>query len=391
MKIKIALIFGGVSVEHEISIITAIQAYHAFDTEKYEIVPVYIDKQGMMYTGMELLELNNYNDISKLLKECIEVSIYKNGSKCYIVPIKNKVFRRKNIEIDIAFPIMHGTNGEDGSIAGFLEIMGLPYVGPSVLGGAIGQSKKAMKQILKSNGIPLVDSICITRDNWIKNPSYAIKSVNKIGLPVIIKPSNLGSSIGVGVANNTAESEKLLHKAFALDVEVIVEKMIVDLKEINCAVLGRLDDVRISKIEEVYKSDDFLSYEDKYQSNGKTTSKAMGAVKRKIPADISKIQEDEVIRLAKETFKLLNAQGVSRIDFLIDNTSNKVYVNEINTVPGALSYYLWDGQFTFTKLLDELVKIALDVYKEKKNTLQINKVNILKNVQISNKDGSTKF
>ncbi len=392
MKIRVALVFGGVSVEHEISIITANQAYHALDKNKYEVIPVYIDKNSNMYTGDLLLDLNNYKNIDSVLEKCNQVYFNRHKNNCYIKNIKTKFLKKKFEKIvDIALPIMHGTNGEDGSIAGFFEILRIPYVGPSVLSGAVGQDKVIMKQLLLYFGLPVLPFKVFNRFEWIKDNISIIETVSNLGFPVIIKPASLGSSVGVGVANNSTELEKLLHEAFALDTKIIVEQLITDLKEINCSVLGNYENLHVSEIEEVYKTDEFLSYKDKYQGGDKGSVKGMVSVKRKIPASVTDEQKKRVEHYAKSTFQILNSQGVARIDFLINNEDDCIYINEINTIPGALSYYLWEKTFTFTELLDKLIGIALDIKREKNNTIQMSENNILKDFKSFNKNNFNKL
>lgn len=383
MKIRLGVFFGGKSVEHEISIITANQAMSSLNRDRYEIVPIYISKNGKMYTGEKLFDLKEYRDLDKLVKSCEEVVCVNNGDKANILRVNNKLFSNNIINtIEVAFPIMHGTNGEDGSIQGFLEILGVPYIGPDVLASSIGMDKIMMRRILKEQNIPSLDYIAFYSLDYIKNENKYIEEIeDKLTYPVIVKAGNLGSSVGIKKANNREALTEAIEFAMEFSDRVMVENAIVKLKEINCSVMGDMIDANPSICEEPIGSDEILSYQDKYVGGGKTKtggSKGMASLQRKVPADITEEMNKRIQEIAVKTFKVLGCNGVSRIDFLIDMENDNIYVNEINTIPGALSYYLWEAtNKSFEKELDELVEIAFKRNRERQSRTYSYDQNIL--------------
>ena len=384
MKLKVGVIFGGRTVEHEISIITANQAITNINKEKYEIIPIYISKNGKMYTGKELLDLKEYRNLDSLVKKCEEIVLVNNGEKADIIRVKNKMFSNNVINsIDLAFPIMHGTNGEDGSIQGFLEILGIPYIGPDVLASSIGMDKIMMRRILKEQKIPSLDYVAFYSLDYINNEEKYIKEIEeKISYPVIVKAGNLGSSVGIKKAKNKNQLVEAIEFAMEFSDRIMVEKAIENLKEINCSVMGDMIEATPSICEEPIGSDEILSYTDKYVGNSKTKggtkSKGMATLQRKVPAEISEETAKKIQDIAVKTFKILGCNGVSRIDFMIDLDDNSIYVNEINTIPGALSYYLWEATGkTFEKELDDLVDLAFKRNRERQNRTYSYDQNIL--------------
>jgi D-alanine-D-alanine ligase len=361
MKTKIGVFFGGRSVEHEISVISGLQAIDALDKEKYEAVPVYITKQGRWYTGPELLDSDNYRDTKRLTKRSTEV---------YMVPeFGNHRLYKKNkplfgagvaVELDIAMPVLHGTGGEDGCFQGLLELTGIPYVGCGVLSSAVGMDKIAMKMMLAQNGIPVIDYVWFTDKQWGHERDKLLSAIEgKMDYPVIVKPANLGSSVGISRAANREELIRAVGGAQQYSSRILVERMVETLREINCSVVGSADNHNTSVCEEPLRSGEILSYADKYMAGGKN-SKGMQSTKRRIPADLSQDVSDEIRRLAGETFRVLSCEGVSRVDFIIDERTSHIYVNEINTIPGSLSFYLWEATgFPFSELMDMLVNQAL--------------------------------
>jgi D-alanine-D-alanine ligase len=368
MKIKIGVIFGGRSVEHEISVISAQQAISAFDKNSYDITPIYITKTGKWYTGDALLNVDNFKNIETLLAQCTEIYLSPTYGDFSINAVQSSIWKSKELgKIDIAFPIIHGTNGEDGSLQGLLELKGIPYVGCDVLSSAIGMDKIIMKMVLKESKLPVVDYTWFTDRSWHMDKQPIIENINKIGFPVIVKPSNLGSSVGVSKAADEVQLIDAVELASLFSTRILVERMVVDLKEINCSVLGDAANQTASVCEEPLGAGDILSYKDKYITKG-NSSKGMTSTKRQIPANIPKEQAIFIQDLAKETFRILSCSGVSRIDFLVDKKDNKVYVNEINTIPGSLSFYLWEAtDKNFGQLLKNLIDIALKRQRERDN------------------------
>ena len=363
MKTNIGVFFGGRSTEHEISVLTACQAMAAIDTDRYNVIPVYITKQGRWYTGELLKDPQNYRDPASLLSQCTEVYMRPVYGDYNLYPAKGKGLFGNNIKpvehLDVAIPALHGSNGEDGIFEGVLETVGIPYAGCNTHSSANGMDKITMKMILAADGIPVVDYVWFTDKRWVARRDELTARIEKeLGYPVIVKPSNLGSSVGIGRANNREELNECVADASRYSSRIIVEKMVQDLQEINCSVLGDADDYRTSVLEEPIKSGDILSYDDKYMG-GTKDSMGMHASKKRIPAELPKDETERIQFLAGETFRVLGCHGVSRVDVMIDGKSRDIYVNEINTIPGSLSFYLWEATgLPFAKLMDELVKLA---------------------------------
>ena len=380
MKIKVGIIFGGETVEHEVSIISALQAIKNIDEDKYEVVPIYIDKNRNWYTGMELLNIENYKNSNFLFKNIIPVSLCKFKDEFWLLREKG-LFRRVEDKIDVAFPIVHGTNAEDGSLAGYLESIGIPYVGSGVLGSAIGQDKVVMKQLMKSEGLPITDYVWFYDFEYTNDENSIVKDILKLGFPVIVKPARLGSSVGISVAHNIDELKTAISEASKYDEKIVVEKIVNNLVEVNASVLGSNEFAMVSELEEVMGVDEFLSYQDKYIGGKKgTKSKGMASTNRIIPARINRELTNEIKDLSLKIFKLLNLSGVVRIDYLIDKKNSKVYVNEPNIIPGSLSFYLWkESGKDYKTLLDDLITLSIKNYKKKKKKVYSFESNILKN------------
>ena len=369
MKTNVAVFFGGRSVEHEISVISALQAIHAFNAERYSIVPIYISKQGRWYTGNELLDIRNYKDMKALTSKCTEVFMRPEYGDYNLYKAETSMFSKRNTvitEIHVVIPVLHGTNGEDGIFEGLLETIGIPFAGCNTLSSANGMDKITMKMILRECDIPVVDYVWFTDRQWFNEREQLIAKIEeKIGYPVIVKPANLGSSVGIGKASNREELIDKVNHAEKFSQRIIVEDMIEQLQEINCSVLGDADEHESSVCEEPIKTGDFLSYEDKYMGGSKS-AKGMQASEKRIPADLPTEISEKIRHMAGETFRVLSCHGVSRIDVMIDRKDNSIYVNEINTIPGSLSFYLWEATGnSFEKLMDRLVELA---FKRKRLT-----------------------
>jgi D-alanine-D-alanine ligase len=390
-RIKLGIFFGGKSVEHEISIISMIEATLRINEEKYEIVPIYIAKDGVMYTGEDLLDLEMYRDMPVLLKRCYKVAVVNDGKKINVVRVPAPFIGKRVLNtIDVAFPIVHGTNCEDGSVAGFLNLLDIPFVGPDILASSIGMDKIAMKKVLKESGLPVVDYVGFYSKEYIKDEDKILKEIDeKLKYPLIVKPGNLGSSVGIKKVKDKVELEEAILFAMEFSDRIIVENCVAKLKEINCAVIGDITESTPTECEEPILAGDILSYTDKYVgeggSKGGKTGKfgprkggKIGARKggaggvnnsnegKKLPADIPEETRNEIQKLAQETFKVLGCSGISRIDFLIDEEINKIYVNEINTIPGALSWYLFEATGKkFEDILEEAINIAIKRHSDK--------------------------
>ena len=379
MKIKLGVIFGGETVEHEVSIISALQAISNLDKDKYDVIPIYIAKDRTWYTGHMLMEVSAFTDFDNTKKFAKKVALYKKGNR-FFLQSTSSLFRKDVYELDLVLPIVHGNNVEDGTLAGYLDTIGIPYVGSHVLGAALGQDKVVMKQVMASCGIPIVDYTWFYDNEYIEDKDKILNDIAKLGYPVVVKPATLGSSVGITFVKDKKDIVEAIDEAIKYDTKVCVEKAVENLIEVNSSVLGNYEYQRVSPLEEVMGLDEILSYTDKYLSGGKKTgaSKGMASASRIIPARISDKLTKEIQEMSKKVFKMLNFSGVVRIDYLIDGKTEKFYVNEPNTIPGSLSFYLWkEAGLKYTDLLDELIGIAIKEYKNKTKKVRSFESNIL--------------
>ncbi len=369
MKINLAVLFGGRSVEHEVSVISAVQAMASMNKEKYNIVPVYMTKSNEFYTGEKLMDINSFKDIPALLKECTECVFVRTEGKVQLIRQKTKKFGSNVIsDIDVAFPIVHGTNVEDGALQGYLHTLNLPYVGCDVLASAVGMDKYVMKILLKEAGFPVLDCCRFASFDLDRIDECIAEVEKKFSYPVIVKPINLGSSVGISKAKDRDGLVKSIEEAFQFADRILVEPAVVQLKEINCSVVGDSEEAEASVCEEPVQAsdDDILSYEQKYVGGGKSGgSKGMATLKRKIPADITAEQDEFIRKTAVDAFRYLGCNGVTRIDFMIDMATDKVYINEINTIPGSLAFYLWEPKgVKYPELLERMIQLALKRHRQ---------------------------
>ena len=382
MKIKVGVIYGGQTVEHEVSIISALQAMDNMDKAKYDIIPIYISKDRNWYTSEMLKEVDVYKDfedVKKYAKKCVLIK----KDNTFILQ-STGLFKKTITEIDIAFPVVHGNNVEDGSLAGYLDTIGIPYVGPNILGAAVGQDKVIIKQILEASNINIVPYTWFYDTEYLSYKEDIIKEIEKIGYPVIVKPAKLGSSVGIKVVKTKKDIDEAIKEAINFDTKIVIEKVVENLVEVNCSVLGSYESQQTSVLEEVISSSDFLTYSEKYTGGKKgklgTCSKGIVSTDRIIPARLTKKEEDKVKDMAIKTFRVLNLSGVCRIDFLINKKTREVYVNEPNTIPGSLSFYLWEpAGKNYTSLLDDLITISIKTYKIKNKKTYTFDTNILSN------------
>ena len=314
-------------MEHEISVISALQAINALNSDKYNVIPVYISKQGRWYTGLELLEIRNYRDMKALTEKATEVFMRPEYGDYNLYKAKSGLFGGKHqivAELHVVLPVLHGTNGEDGIFEGLLDTIGIPYAGCNTLSAANGMDKITMKMILRSCGIPVVDYVWFTDKEWFSRRDEIISEVeSKLGYPVIVKPANLGSSVGIGKATDRASLIERIDKAEKFSQRLIVEHCIDQLQEINCSVLGDADDHQASVCEEPIKSGEILSYEDKYMGGTKGSHGMQNSDKR-IPADLPDDVTERIRKMACDTFRVLSCHGVSRIDLMIDRKDGSV-------------------------------------------------------------------
>lgn len=369
MKTNIGVFFGGRSTEHEISVISASQAMSAIDRSKYDVTPIYITKQGKWYTGEALFEIKNYKHIPELLAKCTEVYMRPIYDDYNLYKVKKPLFGSDiAAKLDVVIPVLHGSNGEDGIFEGVLETIGIPYAGCNTLSSANGMDKITMKMILKDNDIPVVDYVWFTDRQWFNERDMLIERIETtIGYPVIVKPANLGSSVGISRAADREQLIESVDTAQKYSSRIIVEDMVEQLQEINCSVLGDCDDFKTSVLEEPIKTGDFLTYEDKYMGGSKG-AKGMQASQKRIPAELPDDETAHIKHLAGETFRVLSCHGVSRVDVIVDRATRQIYVNEINTIPGSLSFYLWEATgMRFDQLMERLVALAIKRKREQRS------------------------
>lgn len=391
MKTRVAVMYGGKSVEHEVSVISGIQALMNIDTDKYETIPVYITKQNEFYVGDDIGKIEAYKDIDGLLSRSQKVVWVNEGDKVVLSLYPKKMFGgMKDIEVDVAFPVVHGTNEEDGTLVGFLKTLGVPFVGCDVTSAAVGMDKYIQKCVLKDVDIPVLDCVCFHEDDYADIEKLLDIAESKVGYPAIIKPVNSGSSVGISMARNRQELTKSIDDAFTYASIVLVEHGIEKLKEINCSVLGDDSGAKASILEEPFHTKDILSYKDKYESNGAKSggSKGMASVQRKIPADLPEETTKQIQEYAVRAFKALGCNGVVRIDFMIDESDGKLYFNEINTIPGSLSFYLWEPSgIPYKELLDQLIQLALKRARKFQNLTFTFDTNILNSASFGGAKG----
>ncbi len=365
MKINLCVIMGGKSVEHEISIITAVQAIQSLDKEKYEIIPLYITKKSEFYTSPIMCEIDSFKDIPALLEKSERVAFVRKNGTVFLEGEKKGFKKPYSVNIDVAFPIVHGTNVEDGTLAGFLNLLDLPYCGCDVLSAANSMDKLTTKDILRAKGIPVLYATDFYADKWAPERESMLDLIEKNHrYPIIVKPVNLGSSVGVYKVKTRSDLSAAIDDCFLLCSRVMIENAVENLREINCSVLGDAREAAASPCEEPVGADAILSYGDKYMSG----QKGMSGQTRKLPADLPEGQTETIQKYAVGAFQALGCSGVARIDFLTDAKTGEIYVNELNTIPGSLSFYLWEaGGMKYRELLDKIIALAFKRDRERKN------------------------
>lgn len=388
---NVALIFGGRSPEHEVSIVTAHQVNAAL-SETHDVIPIYITKDGAWLTGDKLNELNTFTEGTlPHATDFDTVSIeFETAAKFSVLPKRSGLFSKKReLTIDVVFPAIHGVNGEDGSLQGLLELIDIPYVGAGVIGSGVGMDKIMMKAVLNENGLPIVPYIPFTKYDWDSARNEILKVIEETtSYPMYVKPAISGSSIGVSQVKDQDELHDAIELACRYCRRIIVEQAIQNGYEINCSVMGTHKPTA-SVCEQPISSTDFLSFDDKYihensdaESNADSVSDSnvaagMAGAQREIPAPISDELTLHIQKLATDAFLVLDCAGIARIDFLVDS-KEQVYVNEINTIPGSFSFYLWEpiGK-SFPELVSQLVTLAIETHQEKNRLIYSYSTNLL--------------
>jgi len=360
MKITVGLFFGGSSVEHEVSIISALQALPRFDQNKYAVMPIYITREHAFYTGEAAGKIEEYRDIPALLKKCTRVLPAREGDRVCLLPYGRFGLKTRPLAVlDLAFPVVHGTNVEDGALQGYFRILGIPFAGSDVGPSAVGMDKYAQKLLYAASGLPVLPALRFHAEEAREPMKERIAA--KIPFPLIVKPMDLGSSVGIRLVRDPDGLDDALDYAFSFSPRVLVEKAVQPLRELNCAVLGDEEEAEASEVEEPVMGDEILSYRDKYEGGAKGAgSKGMSGLSRLLPAPVSQELREQVRTLAVRAFRALDLSGVARIDFLLNAETEDLYINEVNTIPGSLSFYLWEPLgLSYSALLDRMVSLAL--------------------------------
>lgn len=367
-KTTVGVIFGGRSVEHDVSIITASQIMRAFDTALYEVVPIYISRDGRWYTGAPLLELRNYDSevVSHkgVTPAVLSPAVQHHG--LILNPTAGRLSRSDVLRLDVVFPAVHGTHGEDGTLQGLLELADIPYVGCGVLASAAANDKITAKALLRQHGIPVVDGISFSRAEWLTAADAVLARITAaLAFPVFVKPATTGSSVGIGRAADLALLRASIDIAAHFDRRVLVEAAVTGGAEINCAVLGDDRDLRPSVLEQPVSWEEFLTYDEKYMRGGE----GMKSAERIIPAPLSQALTAQVQDYALRAFRAIDGRGTARIDFLVKPDSGEIWLNEINTMPGSLAFYLWqESGMSMADLVHRLVALAREAHAEKRRT-----------------------
>jgi D-alanine-D-alanine ligase len=385
----VAVLFGGRSVEHEVSVISGHQIMDALDQAGYQILPIHITKQGDWYAGEGLRNLDLYREQTfhaAGLKGVYRVSLSPDRSIRQLVVHPGAggglLARSPRLWADVFFPVLHGSHGEDGSMQGLFELADVPYVGSGVLASALGMDKVRQKRILQHGGIPTLDCLDVSRAEWEANPERFAKRVEATyGYPVMVKPVCLGSSVGVSRCADRPALSEAIELALELDDRALAEEALTDFIEINCSVTGPPE--RASACEQPMGYEAVLSFDDKYKHGGKklgggAAQSGMAGQRRQVPAPIGDALTREVQELAVRAFLAIDASGVARVDFLYQESKKRLLLNEINTLPGSISYYLWEETgVRFDQLVTTLVGIALDRHERKRATLYSFAANLL--------------
>lgn len=379
MKKTILVAFGGASPEHEVSVITAHQAIAALKNDDlYHVKPLYISKSGRWLTGEYLLELNHFTDLKKIEANTNPCFFTQNkmGATVLVENSKNWFSGSNEVIIDTVFVAFHGSKGENGAFQGICEMYNLPYTGSGVMASSIGMDKVAAKSLCRAHGIPVVDGVDFYESEWVENESIIVDQIEKLGYPAIIKPVHLGSSIGVEIVKNRESLIAGVESAFKYDRHILVEKVVKPLMEINCSVLGSLRQSRVSVCERPVGKEEILSFQDKYMAE--KGAKGMASADRVIPADISDSLSKQIQDCSQKIFRLLSCSGVARLDFLVQSDSGQFFFNEINTIPGSFSFYLWkESGVSFPDLMKEMIDLAESEYRQRGRQIQSYDTNLL--------------
>lgn len=371
---KLAVVFGSRSVEHDVSIVSGLQLLENVDKRKHEAYPVYIARNGEWFVGEPLRSIAFYRDFQPDAKGLTRVylkpapghnGLYAQGAGGFLKKADAKV-----ADMDCAILALHGMHGEDGAIQGLFEMADIPYTSVGVTGSGVGMDKIIMKAVFQSMGLPVLPARHCTRGELKESPERVLDHMEQLGYPLIVKPANLGSSIGIGVARNRAALLEKMEVAALYDRRVLVEKCLEKRTEINCAAVGYATECTVSLCEQPIGSDELLSFGDKYLSGNTKSANGMASLSRIIPAPIDEALTAKIQGMTRDVFKMLECKGVVRIDYMIDQEDGSIYINEINTIPGSFAYYLFEPMgIAYPQLIDMLVESAVAALEEKKGSV----------------------
>lgn len=389
-KENIVVAFGGVSPEHEVSVLTAMQVVASLESTSYQVLPLYITKAGRWLTGEALLELENFSNLDKVKEQATACTFSHNdlGEPVLLETEKKGFFSSpRRFPIHAVIPAFHGSEGENGAFQGTCAMYNIPFAGSGVFASSLGMDKVKAKELCRAHDISVVDDFDFYESEWEQDMQYVLDQAADIGYPVVLKPVTLGSSIGVAKADNDQELTEAVESSFRYDNNLMVEKAVTPLMEINCSVLGTPEKMKTSVCERPLGKKDTLSFEDKYQSDD-GGQKGMASADRVIPADISESLTDHIQSLSRQVFKVFRAGGVARLDFLVNADTQKVYFNEINTIPGSFSFYLWEKSgMNMQQLMLHLIEVAIDQHQKKTGRIRSYDTNLLSEKAVSGLKG----
>ena len=393
-KLQLGVLYGSRTCEHDVSIISAVQLMRAVNREKYDVIPVYISKQGEWFTGDALFDMSTYTNFDPTKKGITRVNLditAGSGALTKIEHGKGLLGKDKEVvvaRLDCVIPVFHGMHGEDGTVQGLLELCNIPYASAGVGASALGMDKVYMKQFFRGAGFPVLPDCWYLRRSWEQDRNAVLDGVEKkLPYPVFVKPASLGSSIGVSRANDRKQLEEALELAFDFDRKVLVEQGLNKPLELNCSVLGYNGEAQASEIEMPVTGGDLLSYLDKYGSSG--GSKGMASLKRVLPAPVEPELKEKIQQLSMSIFNNMDCKGVVRIDYMYDAASNGLYITEINTIPGSMAFYLWEAtKLPYAEMIDKLVQFAFEAKQDKDDSNYAYSSSILTDVSLGGKTGA---
>ena len=378
MKLKIGVVFGGNSLEHELSIITALQAMDNIDTDKYEIIPIYITKDLVWYSSGCLRYIDSFNNFNLIERYATKVNLINKAGR--FVLQTTGLIKREYAEIHLVIPMVHGRGVEDGSIQGYLHMLGIPCVSNNIYSSVICQDKVFTKQLLEHNGIPTIKYIWFYDNEYNKNKEELFKKISFLQYPLIIKPATLGSSIGIRTVKNKEELDTTINEVLKYDRKVVIEEQLEDVVEYNISVLKTNDKLYTSSIEEIETKLEYRNYEDKCNLENYLN----GNIIRTNPANISEKMENDIISLAKQTLNFLNNTGLSTIDFLYDKRKKKLYIDEINSIPTCFSHHLWEeANISYKELFTIMINDTIKNINKDNDMISTMNMDVLKNLKNS--------